>query len=226
MARMLLPLVPKKKTLRRISKTKVPRKNRPEELLKKDEAATTDLAKGKEKETLQAGTPSSPTTSAVGDTSSNEVGALKILSSSNISTPPHAVLLELVTRSENSKTPFDIATKLHDLYLSQTMNFVEAYHRSVGYHMGKTARIFMLEDVKVRRMSEDSKKWGRDIGTVLGRYLEVVGKVLEVVRGEGQEEGCWEVSHKVGGGGDSLEVREVKDGSLVGMKQEIRRFFS
>ncbi len=54
--------------------------------------------------------------------------------------------------------------------------------------------------------------------------MTVLGQILDIVRG-GEKEGCWEVSYVGGGVGDGLEVREMKDGIVVGLKQEMERFF-
>ncbi|KAL8936650.1 MAG: hypothetical protein Q9216_004819 [Gyalolechia sp. 2 TL-2023] len=172
-------------------------------------------------------------------TSSKEDGTLKVLSSPNKTDTallqPHETLLELVTRSKFSKFPFNISVKMPDLYLAQRKHFTEAYHRNVGYykHTKENAQgIFMREDIKVRDMGEDLQKWEKDKGAVLGRYLKVVKEIVRAVgRDEdeaGEETGCWEVSCE-GNGGDGagavLEIKEVKEGSVVGMTQEIGKFF-
>ncbi|KAL8905638.1 MAG: hypothetical protein Q9207_002511 [Kuettlingeria erythrocarpa] len=193
------------------------------------EGGSTDSVKGKEK-AHQVGDSFSHTAWAGGDTSGKEDAGLNIVSGSSAFKISHETLLELVARSKYSKSPFNIAAKMPDLYLSQTMNFVEAYHRNVGYRKataGKPEGIFMLEDVKVTDLKEVLKKWEKDSKVVLARYLTVLGQILDIVRAGGKE-GCWEVSYVgegAGGDGDGLEVREMKDGSVVGLKQEMGRFF-
>lgn len=88
----------------------------------------------------------------------------------------------------------------------------------------------MREDVKVRDMSEELKKWEKEMAVVLGRYLKVVEEILAIVRGK--EDGWWEVVFTSGegggggGGGGGLEVKEMKKEVMGGMKQELARFFS
>lgn len=62
-------------------------------------------------------------------------------------------MLELTTRYKFAKRPFDIEQRLADLWISQTPNFIEAYHQGVGYktqnHVGLQQG--KLEDIRVGR---------------------------------------------------------------------------
>lgn len=146
----------------------------------------------------------------------------------------HSTMLEFITRSENVKFPFDLATKMPDLYLSQTPHFVEAYHHNPGWRHrdlgwrhrapGKLTALFALADIRVRDMQEEFKKWEERNGEVLGRYLAVVKQILEVVKGKGDESGVWEVTYAREGSG--LEVKEVVEGGGVVMREEVGKFFS
>ncbi|KAL8736511.1 MAG: hypothetical protein Q9166_000303 [cf. Caloplaca sp. 2 TL-2023] len=152
-------------------------------------------------------------------------GSLAIILTSR---PPihHSTLLELVTRSKYSKNPFNIATKMPDLYLSQTANFVEAYHHNAGYWNfsgDKTSGKFALEDVKVLPMGKELKDWESENGLILGRYLKVVKEILVIVKSSTSVNGMFEVSYP--GCGSELRVEEVDDGEMVVMRDEIRQFF-
>lgn len=74
---------------------------------------------------------------------------------------PHAVVLELKTRSQIVERLFDIEQKLVDLWISQTPNFVEAYHRSVGYrtHNQLSLQQGKFEDIKVNSIGDQLAKW-------------------------------------------------------------------
>ena len=145
----------------------------------------------------------------------------------------HSTMLEFITRSENVKFPFHIATKMPDLYLSQTPHFVEAYHHSPGWrHRNPGWRyraphtltaMFALADIRVRDMQEEFKKWEERNGEVLGRFLALVKQILEVMKGKGEGSGVWEVRYAREGSG--MEVKEVVEGEGVVMRQEIGRFF-
>ncbi|KAL8748573.1 MAG: hypothetical protein Q9199_008154 [Rusavskia elegans] len=142
---------------------------------------------------------------------------------------PQSTLFELTTRSKFSKHPFDIATKMPDLYLSQTPKFVEAYHHNAGYRKylrEKTPGRFALADIHVRNLEGELKVWEEQNGEVLGRYLVVLEKILDVVNGkDGNWEGTgvWEVSYA--GEGNGLEIMEIVEGEGVVMRKEVRRFF-
>ncbi|KAL8815867.1 MAG: hypothetical protein Q9223_005041 [Gallowayella weberi] len=144
--------------------------------------------------------------------------------------PPRENLLELATRSKFSKHPFNIATKMPDLYLSQTANYVEAYHHAAGYRRflrDKTPGRFALADMKIRSLPEGLKKWEKDNGEVLGRYLKVLKEILDVVgrggRAGGRMRGVWELRYS--GEGEELEVREAVGGGMVAMGEGIAGFF-
>ncbi|KAL8846875.1 MAG: hypothetical protein Q9221_008074 [Calogaya cf. arnoldii] len=148
--------------------------------------------------------------------------------------PDHSTLLELITRSKNSKTPFDIATKFPDLYLSQTAKFIEAYHHNPRWREyapeARPAR-FAGADIHVRNLSEELKDWENGNGEVLTRYLLVLKKILEVVRGDGKGKGkrVWEVrfdGEENGGGLLITEVGGVGAGAGIEViREEISRFF-
>ncbi|KAI4279613.1 MAG: hypothetical protein L6R38_005002 [Xanthoria sp. 2 TBL-2021] len=140
-----------------------------------------------------------------------------------------STLFELTTRSKFSKHPFDIATKLPDLYLSQTPKFVEAYHHNAGYRKymrEKTPGMFALADIHVCNLEGGLKAWEERNGEVLGRFLVVLEKILEVVKGKdgnGEGTGAWEVSYA--GEGNGLEIKEIVEGKGVVMREEVRCFF-
>lgn len=142
---------------------------------------------------------------------------------------PQSTLFELTTRSKFSKHPFDIATKLPDLYLSQTPKFVEAYHHNAGYRKymrEKTPGRFALADIHVRNLEGELKVWEEQNGEVLGRYLVVLEKILEIVKGKdgnGEGTGVWEVSYA--GEGNGLEIKEIVEGKGVVMREEVGMFF-
>ncbi|KAL8682992.1 MAG: hypothetical protein Q9186_000987 [Xanthomendoza sp. 1 TL-2023] len=162
--------------------------------------------------------------------SADDKETLTIIPTVNPVTTTHGNLLELTTRSKYSKMPFDIATKLPDLYLSQTANYVEAYHHNAGYRnfmRDKTPGRFALADIKIRSMPEELKKWEKEHEEILVRYLKVVKEILEVVgrrsRGEWKVRGVWEVRYTGKSGG--LEVKEAVEGAMVAMGEEIAKFF-
>ena len=153
-------------------------------------------------------------------------GSLSIIPTAN-GMAEHSTMLEFITRSENVKFPFDIATKMPDLYFSQTPHFVEAYHHNPAgwrYRAPHTlTSMFALADLRVRDMQAEFKKWEKRNGEVLGRYLAVVKQILDVVKGRGEEIGVWEVSYAREGSG--LEVKEVVEGEGVVMRKEVGKFF-
>ncbi|KAL8772406.1 MAG: hypothetical protein Q9209_002357 [Squamulea sp. 1 TL-2023] len=157
------------------------------------------------------------------------IESLTIIPSPN-SLAHHFNLFELTTRSKFSKHPFDIATKMPDLYLSQTSTFVEAYHHNAGYRRfmrEKTTARFALEDIHVRTLGGDFKEFEKENGEMLGRYTEVLKQILEVVKGKGEKgegNGVWEVKYVGDGGG--LRVEEIMEGELMVMKAEVGRFFA
>lgn len=97
---------------------------------------------------------------------------------------PHAALVELTTRSKFSKRPFNIKQKLADLWISQTPNFIEAYHRSVGYkpynQLGLSRGKF--EDIKVQSIGDQLAKWETANATALGGLATVLGQVIQEVK--------------------------------------------
>ena len=143
---------------------------------------------------------------------------------------PQSSLLEFITRSRFSKYPFILANKMPDLYLTQTGHFVEAYYHNVGYWkftQKKTQARFALADIHVRTMGEELKKWEEKNGDVLERYLKILQQILKVVKGKGEKgegNGVWMVEYTGGGGG--LEIKEVMEGDMLVMKDEIGKFFS
>ncbi|KAL8779965.1 MAG: hypothetical protein Q9213_006690 [Squamulea squamosa] len=157
----------------------------------------------------------------------NPKESLTIIPSPN-TLAPHPNLFELTTRSRFSKHPFDIATKMPDLYLSQTSKFIKAYHHNVGYRSymrEKTTARFALADIHVRSLGEDFKEFETQKGESLGLYLKVLQQILEVVKGkaEGEGKGLWEVKYAGDGGG--LKVEEIVEGALVMMREEIGKIF-
>ncbi|KAL8928622.1 MAG: hypothetical protein Q9172_000837 [Xanthocarpia lactea] len=161
--------------------------------------------------------------------SANHLDTLAIIPTTN-ALVPQSTLLEFITRSRFSKYPFILANKMPDLYLTQTGHFVEAYYHNVGYWKfmkEKTQARFALADIHVRTMGEELKKWEEDNGNVLERYLKIIQQILKVVRGKGENgEGnrVWMVEYT--GDGAGLEVKEVMEGNMLLMKDEIGRFFS
>ncbi|KAL9037191.1 MAG: hypothetical protein Q9180_003862 [Flavoplaca navasiana] len=165
---------------------------------------------------------------AVEKSAANNADALSIIPTTN-SPPAHHTLLELTTRSKYTKHPFDIASKLLDLYLSQTQHFVEAYYHNPGLRNFekdalKPAR-FAREDVRVSRMDGKLREWEETDGQALGVFRGVLERVLGVVRaeGEGNGKGVWEVRYQGEGGG--LVVEEVVEGEGWRMREEVGRFF-
>ncbi|KAL8644649.1 MAG: hypothetical protein Q9226_007663, partial [Calogaya cf. arnoldii] len=102
----------------------------------------------------------------------NRNESLSIIPTSHRTMTAQSTLFQLMTRSRYSKTPFDIATKLPDLYLSQTPKFIEAYHHSAGYRKflrEKTPGRFAEADIHVRNIQEELKDWEHANGEVLRR---------------------------------------------------------
>ena len=164
-------------------------------------------------------------TSIVQDPTAEDAETLSIIPTAK-GMADHSTMLEFITRSENVKFPFDIATKMPDLYLSQTPYFVEAYHHHPNWRYrvpGRLPAMFALADIRVRDMQEEFKKWEERNGEVLGRYLAVVKQILEVVKGKGEEGGVWEVIYAREGSG--LEFKEVVEGEGVVMREEVGKFF-
>ncbi|KAL9019065.1 MAG: hypothetical protein Q9180_008701, partial [Flavoplaca navasiana] len=158
----------------------------------------------------------------------NNVDALSIIPITN-SPPPHHTLLELTTRSKNTKNPFHIASKSPDLYLSQTQHFVEAYYHNPGLRNFEKDALnpgrFAREDVRVSRMDGKLREWEETNGQALGVFRGVLERVLGVVRaeGEGKGKGVCEVRYQ--GEGGRLVVEEVVEREGWRMREEVGRFF-
>ncbi|KAL8884685.1 MAG: hypothetical protein Q9215_007330 [Flavoplaca cf. flavocitrina] len=107
----------------------------------------------------------------------NDADTLSIIPTTN-SPPPYHTLLELTTRSKNSKNPFDIASKLPDLYLSQTQHFVEAYCHNPGWRRFEKDALkpgrFVREDVHISRMGGKLREWEEMNGQALGMFRGVL----------------------------------------------------
>lgn len=97
---------------------------------------------------------------------------------------PHAALVELTTRSKNTKRPFDIEQKLADLWISQTPNFIEAYHRIIGYkpynQLGHSRGKF--EDIKVKSIGDRLTKWETTNANTLAGLATVMEQVIQEVK--------------------------------------------
>ena len=94
---------------------------------------------------------------------------------------PHAAVLELTTRSKFAKRPFDIEQKLADLWISQTPNFIEAYHQSVGHKIYNQPGLQQgkFEVIKVKSMGEQLAKWETANAVALGKLAMVLRQVIQ-----------------------------------------------
>ena len=97
---------------------------------------------------------------------------------------PHVAVLELTTRSKFAKRPFDIEQKLADLWISQTPNFVEEYHRSVGYRTRNQLDLQQgkFEDIKVKSIGDQLAKLETANAIALGKLAKALGQVIREVK--------------------------------------------
>lgn len=97
---------------------------------------------------------------------------------------PPAAVLELTTRSEPAKRTSDIEQKLADLWFSQTLYFIEAYYRSVGYIMYNQLRLQQgkFEDIKAESIGDQLTKWKTANALGLRKLVTVLGGIVEEVK--------------------------------------------
>lgn len=97
---------------------------------------------------------------------------------------PPAAVLELTTRSEPAKRTSDIEQKLADLWFSQTLYFIEAYYRSVGYIMYNQLSLQQgkFEDVKAESIGDQLTKWKTANAIGLRKLVTVLGGIVEEVK--------------------------------------------
>ena len=133
---------------------------------------------------------------------------------------PHAALVELTTRSKFTKRPFDIEQKLADLWISQTPNFIEAYHRAIGHkpynQLGHSRAKF--EDIKVKSIGDRLAKWETTNANALAGLATVLEQVIQEVK---KAQGPCIVRYT--GKGDSLEVSTIE--GLPSMSEDLKSVF-
>ena len=133
---------------------------------------------------------------------------------------PHAALVELTTRSKFTKRPFDIEEKLADLWISQTPNFIEAYHQSVGYKPYNQTGLQRgkFEDIKVKSIGDQLAKWETANATALGGLVLVLGQVIQEVK---KAQGPCIVRYT--GQGDRLGVSTIE--GLPSLSEDLKSIF-
>lgn len=133
---------------------------------------------------------------------------------------PHAAVLELTTRSKFAKRPFDIEQKMPDLWISQTPNFIEAYHRSVGYKTYNQPGLQQgkFDDIKVKAIREQLAKWETVNASALGKLATVLGQVIEEVK---KAQGPCIVRYT--GLGDNLRLSTIE--ALPSLSEDLKSLF-
>lgn len=133
---------------------------------------------------------------------------------------PHAAILELTTRSKFAKRPFDIEQKLADLWISQTPNFIEAYHRSVGHktHNQLGLQPGKFEVIKVKSMGEQLAKWETANAVTLGKLAMVLRQVVQEAK---KAQGPCIVRYT--GQGANLELSSIE--ALPSMSEDLKSLF-
>jgi len=118
-------------------------------------------------------------------------------------------IFDLKTRSMYTKFTKDhLAEELPRLWVSQTPNFILAFH---------TRGVFKAEDIQVRDVRTYVKKWEKDHVTELGRLAALIHRVVDMVSSAPGSR--MEISHQMLG---RLDIREQCPGSGDVLSAEVR----
>ena len=152
---------------------------------------------------------------------------------------PHAATLELSTRSNRARNADLCAQKMPDLWISQTANFLGAYHtynyftgfgprgsrkwrggRSGRANRGSLPRLTRFTDIKIKPLKDELVAWETANAKKLSLLVVVIKKVVEVSK---QLDGNCVVSFD--GEKRVLVVSQAKEGEVAGLPQELQDYF-
>lgn len=157
---------------------------------------------------------------------------------------PHAATAELSTRRAHSKWTAPklglLERKMPDLWISQTANFIEAYHTynqdtsfnpraSQGNWRGASRRstesksqphLTRFNDIKIKPLAEELAAWETANARRLSMLMVVIKKVIEATKDLG---GTCIVSHDEKS--RVLSVFLAKEGEVPGLPQEMQKCF-
>lgn len=124
------------------------------------------------------------------------------------STIDQGLVFDLKTRSIKSQDKDHLGEELPRLWVSQIPNFILAFH---------TRGLFKKEDMQIRDVREDVKKWEEDHNPDLARLAGLVHRVIEMV--SAAPGGKLELCHRTVG---TLEVRKQLPDAGDALSPEVR----
>ncbi|MCJ1474345.1 hypothetical protein MMC13_003003 [Lambiella insularis] len=101
---------------------------------------------------------------------------------------PHDAILELKTRFKFAKRPSEMHERMPSLWLSQTVNFVEAWYQNVGtkWSRAQTAQPrlaeFLASDIKMKSMDEELRAWERAHEIEIMEFVTVLRMVIDTAQ--------------------------------------------
>ena len=106
---------------------------------------------------------------------------------------PHQALVELKTRFKFAKSNFDIASRLPDMWLAQTPNFIIALHQNVNTRWVREKysrpRLAEFVDLDILDMRTKVRQWEEDNAEVLEKLGRILRRIVDISRQMGGQ--CW-----------------------------------
>ena len=99
---------------------------------------------------------------------------------------PHQALVELKTRFKFARSDFEISSRLPDLWLAQTPNFIVAFHQNVDTRWAREKynrpRLAEFVDLDILDMRTKVRRWEEDNAEVLEKLGQVLRRIVDVSR--------------------------------------------
>jgi hypothetical protein len=128
--------------------------------------------------------PASPTSSGTLSEDASEMsGMTVVLGGKEIA---RSALFELTTRSKSGKKPFDIQTKLPELWLSQISYYIIARHETIESERPSQAKELtppvQFNDIEVKNIKEELQNWEERNQTNIQKLVIVLQQILREAR--------------------------------------------